>query len=203
MPCAATRASPQPHSHITTTNVKATSACPGHTWVPSEVARHHEHTVSTGQCCSAMAQTIAAPADAVWSLVRRFDNPQGYKRFIRGCRLLDGDGATVGSVREVTVISGLPACSSRERLEILDDERRVFSFRILGGEHRLSNYCSVTTVHEAASPDGPVSMVVESYVVDVPAGNTAEETCIFTDTIVRTNLLNLGHTVRRQIANAA
>lgn len=146
-----------------------------------------------------MVQTIAAPADAVWSLVRCFDNPQGYKRFRRSCCLVDGDGTTVGSVREVTVISGLPAGSSRERLEILDDERRVFSFRILGGDHRLSNYRSVTTVHE----DGPLSMVVESYVVDVPPGNTAEETCIFTDTIVRTNLQNLAHTVRRQLANAA
>ena len=41
--------------------------------------------------------------------------------------------------------------SSREWLEILDDERRVLSFRVVGGEHCLANYrSSVTTVHEAA-----------------------------------------------------
>ncbi|CAO2171949.1 unnamed protein product [Urochloa humidicola] len=203
MPYAATRTSPQQRSRITT-NAKPTSVCPGHPEVPQEVARHHEHTVVAGQCCSVLSQTIAAPVDAVWSLVRRFDQPQEYKSFIRSCRLVDGDGATVGSVRELTVRSGLPAHSSRDRLEILDDELRVISFQILGGEHRLSNYRSVTTVHEAASPDGapPLAVVVESYVVDIPPGNTAQETCVFTNTIVKTNLENLARTVRRRLAIA-
>ncbi|CAL4953811.1 unnamed protein product [Urochloa decumbens] len=204
MPYAATRTPPQQRSRITT-NGKAASVCPGHPDVPGEVARHHEHTVAAGQCCSVLSQTIAAPVDAVWSLVRRFDQPQEYKSFIRSCRLVDGDGATVGSVRELTVQSGLPAYSSRDRLEVLDDELRVISFRILGGEHRLTNYRSVTTVHEAAaSPDGaaPLAVVVESYVVDIPPGNTAQETCVFTNTIVRANLENLARTVRRRLAMA-
>jgi len=102
--------------------------------VPAEVARHHEHAALAGQCCSAVVQAIAAPVGAVWSVVRRFDRPQAYKHFIRSCRLVDGDGGAVGSVREVRVVSGLPATSSRERLEILDDERRVLSFRVVGWE---------------------------------------------------------------------
>jgi abscisic acid receptor (PYR/PYL family) len=150
-----------------------------------------------------MMRSIAAPAAAVWSLVRRFDQPQGYKHFIRSCHVVDGDGVEVGSVRELEVVTGLPAENSRERLEIRDDERRVISFRILGGEHRLANYRSVTTVHEAASQNGPLAMVVESYVVDVPQGNTVEETRIFVDTIVRCNLQSLERTVLRQQAMAA
>jgi abscisic acid receptor (PYR/PYL family) len=98
------------------------------------------------------------------------------------------------------VVSGLPATSSRERLEILDDERRVLSFRVVGGEHRLSNYRSVTTVHETAATGGAV--VVESYVVDVPPGNTADETRTFVDTIVRCNLQSLARTAQ-QLALAA
>ena len=204
MPYAATRTSPQQHSRVAS-NGRAVAACAGHAGVPDEVARHHEHAVAAGQCCSVMVQSIAAPADAVWSLVRRFDQPQGYKRFIRSCHLVDGDGVEVGSVRELLVVSGLPAENSRERLEIRDDERRVISFRILGGDHRLANYRSVTTVHEAApSQDGrPLTMVVESYVVDVPPGNTVEETRIFVDTIVRCNLQSLEDTVIRQQAMAA
>jgi abscisic acid receptor PYR/PYL family len=127
-------------------------------------------------------------------VVRRFDRPQAYKHFIRSCRLVDGDGGAVGSVREVRVVSGLPATSSRERLEILDDERRVLSFRVVGGEHRLANYRSVTTVHEAGPGRGGGTVVVESYVVDVPPGNTAEETRVFVDTIVRCNLQSLART---------
>ncbi|KAL6616308.1 hypothetical protein ACP70R_038578 [Stipagrostis hirtigluma subsp. patula] len=197
MPCAATRPSPEQHSRATAGG-RAMASCAGHAAVPGEVSAYHEHAVGAGQCCSAVAQSIAAPAEAVWSLVRRFDRPQEYKHFIKSCRVVDGDGGAVGSVREVCVVSGLPASYSRERLEILDDERRVISFRILGGEHRLSNYRSVTTVREAASAAGtPLTLVVESYVVDVPPGNTIDETRTFVDTIVRCNLQSLASTVEQ------
>ena len=173
MPYTATRSSSQQHSRIGGAGRKASVAHGAA--VPGEVARYHEHVAGAGQCCSSVVQAIAAPPEAVWSVVRRFDRPQAYKHFIKSCRLVDGDGGAVGvgSVREVKVVSGLPATSSRERLEILDDERRVLSFRVVGGEHRLSNYRSVTTVHETAS-SAAGAVVVESYVVDVPPGNTAD-----------------------------
>ncbi|GJN31193.1 hypothetical protein PR202_gb19558 [Eleusine coracana subsp. coracana] len=154
--------------------------------VPAEVARHHEHAApGSGRCCSAVVQQVAAPAAAVWSVVRRFDQPQAYKRFVRSCALLAGDGG-VGTLREVRVVSGLPAASSRERLEILDDESHVLSFRVVGGEHRLNNYLSDSA-----------TVVVESYVVDVPPGNTPEDTRVFVDTIVKCNLQSLAKTAEK------
>ncbi|KAM7265389.1 hypothetical protein ACFE04_003072 [Oxalis oulophora] len=155
--------------------------------VPDTVAWHHTHMVGPNQCCSAVVQQIEAPVSSVWSVVRRFDNPQAYKHFVKSCHVILGDG-DVGTLREVRVISGLPAASSTERLEILDDERHVISFTIVGGDHRLANYRSVTTLH--TSPQGNTE-VVESYVVDVPLGNTKEDTCVFVDTIVRCNLQSL------------
>lgn len=212
MPYTSPRPSPQRHSRIITgccggggggggAGKAAASHGPSCAAVPGEVARHHEHASHAGQCCSAVVQPIAAPAGAVWSVVRRFDRPQAYKHFIRSCRLVDGDGGAVGSVREVRVVSGLPATSSRERLEILDDERRVLSFRVVGGEHRLANYRSVTTVHEASAAGHTV--VVESYVVDVPPGNTADETRTFVDTIVSCNLQSLARTAEQLAAALA
>ncbi|XP_008799865.2 abscisic acid receptor PYL4 [Phoenix dactylifera] len=164
--------------------------------VPDAVARHHEHFVGPHQCCSMVVQTIAAPVATVWSVVRRFDQPQVYKRFLKSCNVLDGDG-DVGTLREVRVVSGLPAVTSRERLEILDDERHVLSFRVIGGEHRLNNYRSVTTLHPAPSPPPAAAdhtVVVESYVVDIPDGNTRDDTRVFVDTIVRLNLRSLART---------
>ena len=152
------------------------------------VSHHHSHMAGPNQCNSAVVQTINAPVSTVWSVVRRFDNPQAYKHFLKSCQVIDGDG-DVGTLREVHVVSGLPAASSTERLEILDDERHVISFRIVGGDHRLNNYKSVTTLHSTGN--GTETMVVESYVVDVPPGNTKEETCVFVDTIVRCNLQSL------------
>lgn len=152
---------------------------------------HHNHAVSNNQCSSTIIQSISAPVETVWSVVRKFDSPQVYKHFLKSCDVIIGDG-DVGSVREVQVVSGLPAGSSLERLEILDDEQHVMSFSVVGGDHRLKNYRSVTSLHSSPTCSR-TTVVVESYVVDVPPENTKEETCVFVETIVRCNLLSLKH----------
>lgn len=72
----------------------------------------------------------------MWSLVRRFDQPQKYKPFVSRCVVQGGD-LGIGSVREVNVKSGLPATTSTERLELLDDNEHILSIKIVGGDHRL------------------------------------------------------------------
>ncbi|GAV77190.1 Polyketide_cyc2 domain-containing protein [Cephalotus follicularis] len=182
------------HKQRPTTTMVITRAC-GVT-VPETVARHHSSMLGPNQCCSAATQTINAPISTVWSVLRRFDNPQAYKHFLKSCHVIVGDGR-VGTLREVHVVSGLPAAYSTERLEILDDESHVLSFSVIGGEHRLNNYRSVTTLH--ASQSGTGTVVVESYVVDVPHGNTKEDTCVFVDTIVRCNLQSLAHIAENMV----
>lgn len=68
-------------------------------------------------------------------MVRRFDEPQKYKPFVSRC-VVRGN-LEIGSLREVDVKSGLPATTSTERLEILDDNHHILSVRIIGGDHRL------------------------------------------------------------------
>lgn len=150
----------------------------------------HSQTVELNQCGSILMQQIHAPIEVVWSIVRSFGSPQIYKKFIQACVLTVGDGG-VGSIREVFLVSGVPATSSIERLEILDDEKHVFSFRVLKGGHRLQNYRSVTTLHEQEVNGRQTTTVLESYVVDVPDGNTREETHMFADTVVMCNLKSL------------
>ncbi|KAL7614036.1 abscisic acid receptor PYL4 [Lactuca sativa] len=162
---------------------------PSSIWIPEDLIHHHTHAVGPHQCSSAVVKSISAPVAAVWSVVRRFDNPQAYKHFLKSCNVILGDG-DVGTLREVQVVSGLPAGSSTERLEILDDDRHVMSFSVVGGDHRLNNYRSVTTLHASPNCD-KTTVVVESYVVDIPPENTKEETCVFVDTIVRCNLISL------------
>uniref|UniRef100_A0A803M401 Uncharacterized protein n=1 Tax=Chenopodium quinoa TaxID=63459 RepID=A0A803M401_CHEQI len=178
--------------------------CPSPDEEMDTVARYHNHEVGPNQCCSVVVQRIAAPIETVWGLVRRFDEPQTYKNFLRSCRMIAGDGGEVGCLREVHVVSGLPAQCSTERLEVLDEQKHAIGFRVVGGKHRLHNYRSVTTLHPSSystggredndaaaggtTTDCPTScckgtVVVESYVVDVPSGNTKEETCVFVDTI--------------------
>ncbi|XP_027361755.1 abscisic acid receptor PYR1 [Abrus precatorius] len=159
--------------------------------IPS-VTEHHNYLMGPGQCSSLLAQRVHAPPDSVWSVVRRFDKPQTYKHFIKSCAVKDPFHMTAGCTRDVNVISGLPAATSTERLDLLDDDRHVTGFSIIGGEHRLRNYRSVTTVHGFNDDEGKIwTVVLESYIVDVPEGNTEEDTRLFADTVVRLNLQKL------------
>ncbi|KQJ97910.1 abscisic acid receptor PYR1 [Brachypodium distachyon] len=175
------------------------------------VEAYHLYAVGQGQCSSLLAQRIEAPAAAVWAIVRRFDCPQVYKHFIRNCALRPDPNAGAGEddgelrpgrLREVSVISGLPASTSTERLDLLDDARRAFGFTIIGGEHRLRNYRSVTTVSEIRAA-GAAAVVLESYIVDVPEGNSEEDTRLFADTVVRLNLQKLKSVAEANAASNA
>ncbi|GMH04180.1 hypothetical protein Nepgr_006019 [Nepenthes gracilis] len=170
--------------HVLSRQLSPSSITP----IPEVLFSYHNHRVGPNQCSSAVVRTISAPVPTVWSVVRRFDNPQAYKHFLKSCHVILGNG-DIGTLRDVRVVSGLPASSSTERLDILDEDRHVISFSVVGGEHRLHNYRSVTTLH--STKDGHGTVVIESYVVDVPSGNTREETCVFVDTIVGCNLRSL------------
>ncbi|KAK7302946.1 hypothetical protein RJT34_13843 [Clitoria ternatea] len=151
---------------------------------------YHAPKHSSNQCGSSLMQTIDAPLSLVWSLIRRFEYPQGYKLFVKKCNMLSGDGG-IGSIREVVVNSGLPAGVSVERLDKLDDEKHVLKFSIIGGDHRLANYSSTITLHEEEENFGGKTVAIESYVVDVPVGSSGDDTCSFANTIIGCNLRSL------------
>ncbi|KAI4355212.1 hypothetical protein L6164_004006 [Bauhinia variegata] len=167
-------------------------------YVPNEaqyIRRHHKHELRENQCTSALVKHIRAPLPLVWSLVRRFDQPQKYKPFVSRC-IMEGD-LGIGCVREVNVKSGLPATTSTERLEQLDDDEHILGIKIVGGDHRLRNYSSIITVHPEVIDGRPGTMVIESFVVDVPDGNTRDETCYFVEALIRCNLSSLADVSER------
>ncbi|CAH8273577.1 unnamed protein product [Arabidopsis lyrata] len=150
---------------------------------------HHRHHCSDNQCTSVLVKYIKAPVHLVWSLVRRFDQPQKYKPFISRCTV-NGD-PEIGCLRQVNVKSGLPATTSTERLEQLDDEEHILGINIIGGDHRLKNYSSILTVHPEMIDGRSGTMVIESFVVDVPQGNTKDDTCYFVESLIKCNLKSL------------
>ncbi|KAF3960874.1 hypothetical protein ACB098_11G070700 [Castanea mollissima] len=159
------------------------------------IGRHHRHEPRENQCTSALVKHIKAPVHLVWSLVRRFDQPQKYKPFVSRC-VVNGD-LGIGSVREVNVKSGLPATTSTERLELLNDEEHILGIRIVGGDHRLRNYSSIITVHPEVIDGRPGTLVIESFLVDVPDGNTMEDTRYFVEALIRCNLKSLADVSER------
>ncbi|KAH6556459.1 hypothetical protein KP509_1Z177100 [Ceratopteris richardii] len=122
----------------------------------------------------------------VWSIIRRFDEPQKYKTFVKSCTMR-GE-LQPGCVREVCIISGLPATTSIEELEELDDEQHIMRYRLLGGDHRLNNYKSVVTLHAETIDGKPGTLIIESFITDVPGGNTKDDTKFFVETLVKCNM---------------
>ncbi|XP_040988068.1 abscisic acid receptor PYL8-like isoform X2 [Juglans microcarpa x Juglans regia] len=165
------------------------------------IRRYHRHEIKEHQCSKSLVKYIKAPVPLVWSLVRRFDQPQKYKPFVSRCIVQAGD-LQIGSVRQVNVKSGLPATTSTERLELLDDEEHIFSMTIVGGDHRLKNYSSVITVHPEIIDGRPGTLVIESFVVDVPDGNTKDETCYFVEALIKCNLKSLTDVSERSAVHA-
>ncbi|CAD6272554.1 unnamed protein product [Miscanthus lutarioriparius] len=154
------------------------------------VRRLHRHAPAEHQCTSTLVKHIKAPVHLVWELVRSFDQPQRYKPFVRNC-VVRGDQLEVGSLRDVNVKSGLPATTSTERLEQLDDDLHILGVKFVGGDHRLQNYSSIITVHPESIDGRPGTLVIESFVVDVPDGNTKDETCYFVEAVIKCNLKSL------------
>ncbi|KAJ4770103.1 Abscisic acid receptor PYL8 [Rhynchospora pubera] len=170
------------------------------TSVDSEYLRRlHQHDLRENQCTSMVFKHIKAPVNLVWSLVRRFDQPEKYKPFISRCVVQNGN-LEIGSVREVNVKSGLPATTSTERLEKLDDNQRLLSVKIVGGDHRLKNYSSILTVHPEIIDGQPGTLVVESFAVDIPDGNTDDETCFFVKALLKCNLKSLADVSERLVS---
>jgi abscisic acid receptor (PYR/PYL family) len=61
----------------------------------------------------------------------------------------------------------------------------------------LQNYSSIITVHPEVIDGRPGTMVIESFVVDVPEGNTRDETCYFVEALIRCNLSSLADVSER------
>uniref|UniRef100_A0A6N2NI27 Bet v I/Major latex protein domain-containing protein n=1 Tax=Salix viminalis TaxID=40686 RepID=A0A6N2NI27_SALVM len=107
-----------------------------------------------------------------------------------GYKFVPATRAAAASPPDLALFVSLPPPLS-QRLDMLDDERQVTGFSVIGGEHRLKNYRSSTTVHGFEREGKIWTVVLESYVVDVPEGNTEEDTRLFADTVVKLNLQKL------------
>lgn len=156
------------------------------------------------RCRSSVVETIEAPLPLVWSILRRFDKPQAYQRFVKSCTMRSGcgagkEGGRKGSIRDVEFASGFPADFSTERLDELDDESHVMVVSIIGGNQRLVNYRSKTTVFSSSEEEAAKTVVVQSYVVDVPEGNSEEDTIFFVDNITRYNLTSLATLTKKMM----
>lgn len=61
----------------------------------------------------------------------------------------------------------------------------------------FQNYSSIITVHPEIIDGRPGTLVIESFVVDVPDGNTKDETCYFVEALIKCNLKSLADVSER------
>ncbi|KAJ3701125.1 hypothetical protein LUZ61_004830 [Rhynchospora tenuis] len=156
----------------------------------------HHHQLTANQCTSTLVKHINAPVDLVWSFVRRFDEPEKYKPFVKQCLVMGG--LQVGSIRDISLTSELPATFTTEVLERLDDSERILGIRTVGGDHILKNHSSIVTVHPDSIEGRTGTTVVESFVVDLPENNTRDEICYFMEAVIKINLRSLAAVSERR-----
>lgn len=77
---------------------------------------------------------------------------------------------------------------------VLSTESLKFSFS------NMQNYSSIMTLHPEFIDGRPGTLVIESFVVDVPEGNTKDETCYFVEALIRCNLKSLADVSERMAA---
>ena len=73
----------------------------------------------------------------------------------------------------------------------------MFIKRCLFQSISLQNYSSILTLHPECIDGRPGTLVVESFVVDVPDGNTKDETCFFVEALIKCNLKSLADVSER------
>lgn len=61
----------------------------------------------------------------------------------------------------------------------------------------MQNYSSVITVHPEIIDGRPGTLVIESFLVDVPEGNTRDDTCYFVNALINCNLKALADVSER------
>lgn len=61
----------------------------------------------------------------------------------------------------------------------------------------MQNYSSIVTVHPEVIDGRPGTLVIESFVVDIPDGNTKDETCYFVEALIKCNLKSLADVSER------
>lgn len=159
-------------------------------WEKQFVRQHHSQEVNEDQTSRAHIKMVNAPPEVVWSFIKDFFNPMPYKLHIVGCHRVKGEGG-VGSIRRCVIRSGIAAKYSVERCEIMDEDNRVASFRVVGGEHRCRNYQSITSLHARLDHGLRATLVIESYVCDVLRGYSTDEVEVYCDGFVKELLSRL------------
>jgi len=59
------------------------------------------------------------------------------------------------------------------------------------------NYSSTISLHSETIDGKTGTLAIESFVVDVPEGNTKEETCFFVEALIQCNLNSLADVTER------
>ena len=68
---------------------------------------------------------------------------------------------------------------------------------LINCDAELQNYSSIVTAHPETIDGRPGTLVIESCVVDVPEGNTKDETCYFVEALIKCNLKSLADVSER------
>ncbi|KAI3524588.1 hypothetical protein L1887_03247 [Cichorium endivia] len=125
---------------------------------------------------------VKSDAEKFWKSIKEFATtfPKVCPNIYEKVEVLEGDGFSVGSVREVHFGEGMPFVKSRkEKIEEFDETKKRVTFRVIGGD--IMEYYNIFKVTTEVTPDGEGSLAkwiceFEKISDEVPDPIMAKET---------------------------
>ncbi|XP_073135629.1 MLP-like protein 423 [Henckelia pumila] len=89
-----------------------------------------------------MACTFSVDFDAksdaqkIWDFVKNFHIicSDAFPQVFDKVEVHEGDGSSTGTVRTIKYVTGIPVSNIKERLDLVDDEKKIISYTFLGGD---------------------------------------------------------------------
>ncbi|KAK7361961.1 hypothetical protein VNO77_04057 [Canavalia gladiata] len=139
---------------------------------------------------------VKCNADKFWDTIKDSAEifPKAFPNDYKSIEILEGDGKSAGSIRQVTFGEGSPLVKiTKEKVEAVDDEKSTLIYSVIGGD--LLNYFKHLKGHVSVTPKGDGSLVkwsseYEKNSEEVPEPNIIKEFALKTFQKVDHYILN-------------
>ncbi|XP_075524045.1 MLP-like protein 423 [Primulina tabacum] len=79
---------------------------------------------------------LKSSAQKIWESINDLPNfaPKAFPRVFASIVALEGDGNSAGTVRTINYAQGSPIASVTEKLDVVDNEKKIISYTFTGGD---------------------------------------------------------------------
>ncbi|XP_073283458.1 MLP-like protein 423 [Primulina huaijiensis] len=87
-------------------------------------------------CTFSVEFEAKSDAQKIWDFVKNFHIicRKAFPQVFDSVEVVEGDGNSTGTVRVIKYVPGIPVTNIKEKLDLVDDEKKIISYTFLGGD---------------------------------------------------------------------